>query len=147
MVRLLLLVLAGLCGGMLLGNLATGSGRSGTLSDRPPFSSLSSNPDAALPPPAGADLCLGCPDSYGVAARLRADRQERMGGTFRELGYVDPDGIAPDDEEEEDVYRYGGRFPDPAPATAPAKFSNELAAPAEPASLPAIAAPQVGADE
>jgi hypothetical protein len=145
MVRLLLLVLAGLCGGMLLGNLATGSGRSGTLSDRPPFSSLSSNPDAALPPPAGADPCLGCPDSYGVAARLRADREERMGGTFRELGYVDPDGIAPDDEE--DVYRYGGRFPDPATATAPAKFSNELPAPAEPASLPAIAAPQVGADK
>lgn len=145
MVRLLLLVLAGLCGGMLLGNLATGSGRPGTLSDRQPFSSLSSNPDAALPPPADADSCLSCPDSYGVAARMRADREKRMGGTFRELGYVDPDGIALDDEE--DGYRYGGRFPDPATATAPAKFNNELTAPAEPASLPAIAAPQVGADE
>lgn len=145
MVRLLLLVLAGLCGGMLLGNLATGSGRPGTLSDGQPFSSLSSNPDAALPPPAGADPCLGCPDSYGVAARMRADREERMAGTFRELGHVDPDRKAPDDET--DVYRYGGRFPDPAPAAAPAKISNELTGPAEPASLPAVAAPQVGADE
>ncbi|MBK6414665.1 hypothetical protein [Sphingopyxis sp.] len=77
------------------------------------FSHLSANPDAAVGPAVIAAPCLDCRDSYGVAARLRADRENRMSDEFRELGAVDLDPPAP--SEPDDGYRYGGRFPDPPP--------------------------------
>lgn len=112
MARWLLLALAGIILGLALGRLATGSSRPGPLTESIPFSSLSANPDAAVPPTSRAEPCRGCPDSYGVAARMRASREKRMTQEFRELGYVEVDVSAP---EEADGYRYGGRFPDSGP--------------------------------
>lgn len=110
--RWLLLALAGIILGLALGNLATGGLRAGRLAASIPFSSLSANPDAAVPPTSRAEPCRGCPDSYGVAARMRASRERRMTQEFRELGYVEVDTGSP---AESDGYRYGGRFPDSAP--------------------------------
>lgn len=110
--RWLLLALAGIILGLALGSLATGGLRPDRLTEPVPFSTLSANPDAAVPPTSRAEPCRGCPDSYGVAARMRASRERRMTQEFRELGYVEVDaGPA----AESDGYRYGGRFPDSAP--------------------------------
>lgn len=117
--RWLVLALVGLGvgtgGGMLLGELAVGTRTNGLLDETSSFSSLSANPDAAMPQGEGARDCTDCADSYGAAARLRARHEERMGDEFRELGAVDADPpvpVAPIDDD----YRYGGRFPDPVPA-------------------------------
>ncbi len=112
MARLLSLALAGIVLGLALGSLATGGLRPGSLTEAVPFSSLSANPDAAVPPTSRAEPCRGCPDSYGVAARMRASREKRMTQEFRELGYVEVDVSPPADA---DGHRYGGRFPDSAP--------------------------------
>lgn len=115
---MLLLALAGVFLGLALGSLATGGLRPGVLTEPTPFSSLSANPDAAVPPASSAEPCPGCPDSYGVAARMRANRERRMTHEFRELGYVDADANPP---EVTDDYRYGGRFPDAEPPAPPAE--------------------------
>ena len=106
-------VFAGVGGGMLLGEMAVGTRLGGGIGEPATYSHLSANPDAAAPPAGGAAPCLDCRDSYGVAARLRADRESRMSDEFRKLGAVDVNPPAPG--EPDDGYRYGGRFPDPPP--------------------------------
>jgi hypothetical protein len=116
-----IITLAGVAGGLALGEVATGS-RSGSGRGEPAsFSRLSANPAALMPQGKGASPCPDCPDSYGVAARLRAHREDRAGDDrmsdeFRELGAVDLD--APTRTYADDDYRYGGRFPDPPPVVA-----------------------------
>ncbi len=105
--------LAGIVGGTILGNIAAGPLADQRAAATASFSGLSANPDAQNPPGEGAAPCLDCPDSYGVGARLRADRDQRMSDEFRELGAVDVDPPLPADPI--DDYRYGGRFPDPEP--------------------------------
>ncbi|WP_428629702.1 hypothetical protein [Sphingopyxis sp.] len=139
--RWLLLAFAGVAGGALLGHLAVGGWRLEQASASASFSGLSANPDAAAAPTDSTVPCLDCPDSYGVEARLRAHRENRMSDEFRELGTVDSDLPAPPDPI--DDYRYGGRFSDPEPrpirsergtdATAPI---TELAPPTGEAPLP-----------
>lgn len=116
-----MVALAGTVAGGALGEMVTGPIAQHRAAASASFSHLSANPDALNAQGEGAAPCLDCPDSYGVAARLRADRDQRMSDEFRELGAVDvdpPPWSSPDD----DAYRYGGRFPDPAPrpAVAPA---------------------------
>ncbi|HEY0595901.1 hypothetical protein [Sphingopyxis sp.] len=106
-----MLALIGTGGGMLLGELAVGTRTNGLSDEVPSFSSLSANPDAAMPQGEGAPACTDCADSYGAAARLRAQHEERMNYGFREMGAVDVDPLAPV-EPVDDGYRYGGRFPD-----------------------------------
>lgn len=105
----LLLVVAGLGGGMLLGEITTQNLRV-TTGDGASYSGLSANPDASRPVTIPQDTCLDCPDNYGVAAQMRAARNTRMNDAFRELGAVDAD-TSPV-RETTDEYRYGGRFPD-----------------------------------
>jgi hypothetical protein len=108
-----MLAVVGIVGGMMLGELAVGN-RTNRLADEPPsYSSLSANPDALVPQGKAAPPCPDCADSYGVAVRLRAQRDERMSSEFRELGAVDVDPPLPADPS--DDYRFGGRFPDPEP--------------------------------
>jgi len=119
LVRVLLLALAGMLIGLLLGEmiakpLAAARRDAGPAS----YGQYSANPDARVPQGSAAAPCIGCPDSYGVAARLRAERDRRMDGAFRELGAVEIDAPLPAEpapESYDDGYRYGGRFPDPAP--------------------------------
>lgn len=118
-------VLIGVIGGAVLGEMAVGK-RLGRGSDAPAsYSHLSANPGALVAPDEGAAApCPGCADSYGVAARLRADRENRMDDAFRDLGAVDID--MPPPEPADDGYRYGGRFPDqPSPGESPAAAVTE----------------------
>src|SRR3546814_16211556 len=72
-----------------------------------------------VPQGAPAAPCFVFPDSYGVAARLRAERESRMASAFRDLGAIEIDAPLPDEpapEPADDGYRYGGRFSDPAPS-------------------------------
>lgn len=113
MLRWLLLALAGVVGGMMLGEM-TASTRLGGATDEPgTYAHFSANPDALVPQGEIAPDCIGCADSYGAAMRLRAHRDDRMGDEFRELGAVEVDPPTP--TEPADDYRYGGRFPDPEP--------------------------------
>jgi len=113
LLRWSLLLLTGAGGGLLLGELVVGNRAKGLLVEAPSYSRLSANPDALVPQGKVSPPCPDCADSYGVAARLRAHRDQRMGEEFRELGAIDLDPPAP--VEPDDDYRYGGRFPDPAP--------------------------------
>lgn len=115
-VRWIGFVLAGVIGGTLLGEMAVGTRLGGGGDASASYSQFSANPDALAPPGEGAVpvSCPGCVDSYGVAARLRADREDRMDDAFRDLGAVDIDAPLPA-EPADDGYRYGGRFPDPPP--------------------------------
>ncbi|MGL3822575.1 hypothetical protein [Sphingopyxis sp. R3-92] len=106
----LLLVVAGLGGGMLLGEMTTQNLRGVTAGDGASYSGLSANPDASRPVTMPQDTCLDCPYNYGVAAQMRAARNTRMNDAFRELGAVDA--AASPVRETTDEYRYGGRFPD-----------------------------------
>lgn len=110
------LALAGVAGGMLLGEMTVGTRSGSGIGEPATYSHLSANPDAAAPPVGGAAPCLDCRDSYGVAARLRADRESRMSDEFRELGAVDVNPPGPGEPDE--GYCYGGRFPDPPPREA-----------------------------
>lgn len=113
MARWSILALAGIGAGIMLGNM-TASTRLGVGSDEPAtYSHLSANPDALVRHSDTAPPCFDCADSYGVALRLRAHRDNRMSDEFRKLGAVDVD--APTTSEQDDDYRYGGRFPDPDP--------------------------------
>ncbi|QCB55215.1 hypothetical protein E5675_12740 [Sphingopyxis sp. PAMC25046] len=114
-----LLALAGTLAGLLLGEMIAeplAATRGGD--DPASYAQYSANPDARLPQGETAAPCFACPDSYGVAARLRAEREPRMESAFRELGAIDLDAPLPDEpvpESSDDGYQYGGRFPDPAP--------------------------------
>lgn len=114
------LALAGVVGGMMLGDMAASTRLGGGGGEPANYSRLSANPDALVPQGDIAPACIGCADSYGAAMRLRAhqDRRtyNRMGDEFRELGVVDVDPPTPAEyAEPADDYRYGGRFPDPEP--------------------------------
>ncbi len=111
------LALASVIGGIMLGEMAVGK-RLGWASGEPAsYADLSANPNALVPQGDGGIVrCSGCADSYGVAAGLRAERDNRMNDAFRELGAVDVDASLPDEPAEDD-YRYGGRFPDQEPRT------------------------------
>ena len=110
------LALVGVAGGMMLGEMAVGTRSAGRDGEPASYAHLSANPGALVPQGDGAAPCPDCADSYGVAARLRADRDDRMSDEFRELGAVDID--PPLRPDAGDDYRYGGRFPDPEPRTA-----------------------------
>ncbi len=117
LVRLLLFALAGALAGVLLGEESAEPLAAARVGDNPAsYAQYSANPDARVPQGETAAPCFACPDSYGVAARLRAERESRMADAFREL--VDFDAPLPGEpapEPNDDGYQYGGRFPDPAP--------------------------------
>jgi hypothetical protein len=114
--RWLALAFAGVTAGMVLGEMAAGTRLGSGIGEPASYSRLSANPDALVQQGEGAVSCTGCADSYGVAMRLRAHRDDRMSDEFRELGAVDNDPPMPADAG--DDYRYGGRFPDPEPTAA-----------------------------
>lgn len=124
--RWLMLVLIGMVGGMLLGELAVGNRTLGLSDEIVSYSRLSANPDALVPQGEGVAPCPGCADSYGVTVRMRAHRDDRMSNEFRELGAVDVD--PPPALDPADDYRFGGRFPDPEPAIEPRTRSAETGA-------------------
>lgn len=115
LVRLLLLALAGTVAGVLLGE-ETAEPLAATRGSGDPasYARYSANPDARAPQGETAPPCTACPDSYGVAARLHAERAPRMADAFHELDAVDTDAPLPA-EPLDDGYQYGGRFPDAAP--------------------------------
>ncbi len=123
LLRLLLLALAGALAGVLLGDKSAEPLAAARIGDDPAsYAQYSANPDARVPQGETAAPCFACPDSYGVAARLRVERESRMENAFRELGAVDLDAPLPDErvpepapEPADDGYQYGGRFPDPGP--------------------------------
>lgn len=114
--RLSVLAFAGVTGGILLGEMAAGTRLGNRAGEPASYSHLSANPDALVPQGGEAAPCPGCANSYGVALRLRAHRDERMGDEFRNLGAVDVD--PPILADADDDYRYGGRFADPEPGAA-----------------------------
>lgn len=106
-----IIALAGTIGGMIIGEMVAEPLTKQRIGASAPFSDLSANPDAAEVHSGGILPCPDCRDSYGVAAQMRGDRENRMSGEFRELGAVDVVSTVP--AEPDDDYRYGGRFPDP----------------------------------
>lgn len=141
-----IVALTGTVGGIILGNIAAGPLTDERTAATASFSRLSANPDAQNARGEGAAPCLDCPDSYGVGARLRADRDQRMSDEFRELGAVDVDPPLPADPI--DDYRYGGRFPDPEPREQGAAPSPDPIAAAPPITdgMPADAIPSPPAE-
>lgn len=109
----LIVALDGLGAGALLAFIVIGQGLGGKGSGSASFSDLSANPKAAVADATAAAPCRDCADSYGVGARLRAERESRLSDPFRRLGEVDEDASMSSPEEADDGYRYGGRFPDP----------------------------------
>ena len=139
------LLLAGVTGGALLGEMAAGTRLGRETGGPASYSHLSANPDALAPQGSGAAPCLDCADSYGVAIRLRAHRDEMMSDdAFRELGAVDVD--PPILADAADDYRYGGRFPDPEPAAAATDEGPLAAVPAGAPSPPDTTAEPVPAE-
>lgn len=118
LIRWPLLLLAGIGGGLLLGEFAAGGRTAAYSSDAGSFSRLSANPDAMVADGIategdGAAPCFDCPHGQGIGIPVRRSRDDRMDAEFRELGAVDIGPPAPADPD--DGYRYGGRFPDPEP--------------------------------
>ncbi len=105
---LVLLGVAGILGGLLLGELAAGNRLGNSAASKPSYADLSANPNAM--PAASTELqdCFDCASNYGAAARLHAGRDAPADGAFRELGAVELDGPR---AEPDDDYRYGGAFP------------------------------------
>lgn len=126
---------AGIAGGFLLGGIAVGTGLGGAHEREASYADLSANPHATAADTISPLTCLDCPDSYGVAARLRTIRDHRNDDAFRELGAVEID-YSPTHESDDD-YRYGGRFPD-ADRPEPIDRAPSVAAQTDevPASLP-----------
>ena len=87
------------------------------------YSEFSANPDASAPVALPQDMCFDCPDSYGVAVRMRAAREPRMSDAFRELGAIDTDTRRT--AEAADAYHYGGRFPDSDSKTPEAAMATD----------------------
>ena len=128
-----MLMFVGVGGGFALGEMAAGTRLRAGVDGPASYTRLSANPDAMVQATdAGLIPCPDCADSYGVAARLRAERDHRMSDEFRELGAVDVDSSLPDDPV--DDYRYGGRFPDPASRAAVSLAQRDTAPAAIPAS-------------
>ncbi|MGQ2935777.1 MAG: hypothetical protein ACT6QT_03165 [Sphingopyxis sp.] len=139
------LALAGVTGGALLGEMAVGTRLGRGTGEPVSYSNLSANPDALAPQGSGAAPCLDCADSYGVAIRLRAHRDDRMrDDAFRELGAIDVD--PPILADADDDYRYGGRFPDPEPPAAAMDEGRLAAAPTGDPSPPDTTAEPVPAE-
>ncbi len=139
------LLLAGVTGGALLGEMAAGTRLGREIGEPASYSHLSANPDALAPQGSGAAPCLDCADSYGAAMRLRAHRDNMMrDDAFRELGEIDVD--PPILADADDDYRYGGRFPDPEPAAAATGEDPRADMPASNASPPDITAAPVPAE-
>lgn len=122
LLRWSLLALAGTAGGIALGELAAGSRLGRESGETASYSQFSANPGALIAQGDGAAPCPDCADSYGVAVRLRANRDDRMSDEFRELGAVEAD--ASPSYEVRDDYHYGGRFPDPEPPPAAAALDD-----------------------
>jgi len=116
LVRWSLLALAGAAGGIALGDMAAGSRLARGPGEPASYSHLSANPGALTARGGDAAPCPDCADSYGVAMRLRASRDDRMSDEFRELGAVKAH--ASPSYDVRDDYRYGGRFPEPQVAAA-----------------------------
>jgi hypothetical protein len=130
LLRWSVLALAGVTAGAMLGEMVAGTRLGGETGGRASYSNLSANPDALVAQADGGILpCPGCADSYGVALRLRADRDVRMSDEFRELGAVDVD--PPIRADAHDDYRYGGRFPDPEPHAAATSEDSHMNRPAD----------------
>lgn len=129
-----IVAIAGTISGVILGDIVAEPLAEKRAAATVSFSGLSANPDSQNAADGGAPPCLDCPDSYGVSAKLRADREQRMSNEFRDLGAVDI--IPPRTADPIDDYKYGGRFPDPEPPT-------PIAAPP----VDAIAAGPLTADE
>lgn len=132
------MMLAGVTGGMILGEMAVGTRLGGGAVEPASYSHLSANPDA-LAPQNGAVPCPDCADSYGVAIRMRAHRDDRMSDEFRELGAVNTD--PPMLADAGDDYRYGGRFPDPEPVAAATNEDPRTVKPADDSSPANIVIP------
>lgn len=139
LLRWSLLALAGAAGGIALGDMAAGSRLAGGSGEPASYSHLSANPGALIAQGEGAARCPDCADSYGVAMRLRANRDDRMSDEFRELGAVEAD--ASPLYAVRDDYRYGGRFPDPEPPATAATEDPHITAPASENASPDETAP------
>lgn len=135
------LALAGITGGMVLGEMAVGTRLMGTAGEHASYSRHSANPRSLVPQGDGAAPCTDCADSYGVAAQLRAHRDARMSNEFRKLGAVDID--PPILAEASDDYRYGGRFPDPEPDIDMASEGRRVTTPAGSSRPAGTAAPEI----
>lgn len=124
-----IVALIGIVGGGFLGEMVAAPLAGLRGGDTGSFSSLSANPNASVVEgQSGLPLpCLDCPDSYGVAAKLRSDREQRMSDEFRELGAVAVD--PPSMTDVDDGYRYGGRFPDPPPPAMRVETTPETSGP------------------
>lgn len=72
------LALAGVVGGVILGELAAGTRLGGGTGAPESYGQFSANPDALVAQGSGARPCLDCADSHGDAARLQAGRGERI---------------------------------------------------------------------
>lgn len=108
----LMLGIAGLIGGWLLGELVAGGRLGHADGSKPSYADLSANPNA-MPADTGSLVdCFDCTGNYGAASRLRASREVRGDEAFRELGAVELDTRY---AEPSDEYRYGGAFPEPEP--------------------------------
>lgn len=105
------------------------------------FADLSANPDALATDEISAEPCPGCTDSYAVAARLRAAREQAMEEPFRELGAVDIEALGESEAGGNDEYRYGGRLPDPEEAPAFPPMVTPVA-PLAPEGAPSIESPR-----
>jgi hypothetical protein len=124
LLRWSLLALAGAAGGIALGDMAAGSRLARGPGEPASYSHLTANPGALTARGGNAAPCPDCADSYGVAMRLRASRDDRMSDEFRELGAVEADSSPSYDVR--DDYRYGGRFPDPEPSVAAASSGPQI---------------------
>lgn len=118
----LALVVIGCIGGMFLGNMVVENRAEYMKSAGSSYARFSANPGAPNETAQPSLPCLDCPDSYGIAAQMRAAPDASMGGespgfgAFHSSDAADSiDAHTPPASEPADDYRYGGRFPDPAP--------------------------------
>lgn len=89
---LLWLVLAGCLMGSLAGKFAIGDGLANYGVGSVSFSALSANPASQQADQTADVPCDYCPDSYGVAAQMRAEHRRETGEpAFRALGAVSSD--------------------------------------------------------
>lgn len=142
--RGLLLGVAGIVGGLLLGELVAGGRLGRPEAAKPSYADFSANPNAvpAGGEPARAD-CFDCPGRYEASARMRSRGDARDDDAFRELGAIELDTryAEPDDE-----YRYGGAFPEPATGANDPPPDIKLSLPVEMTPAPTAETPPAGGD-